>query len=340
MNPDSSDKTKVFPIWNTLKLILAIGLSVFVLSRTNLSDLVETLRGASVFWLVASTLLFISVTLLKTLQYYILLKGELSYSQVLNLIIWQNTISNYFLTSAGIVTYITMTRLEHEIKVSRSVTIFLLTKAGDLTAIWIMLLVSTGLLWSRLGVLQALAVFLILAIGLAVLAFSLTILLRRRFVVFLEMVLDRMGISKFEFVSQGLKHLQRLAAMEQIKILRIFGMMLLCSFAYLGATLAWSYANLAVFNLFLEPVPFVFVFALIQLVSYVPISVFGGLGITESSSLYFWSFFNLPVDVLAPVMVGIRVVFYMVNLIPLIYLPLYAISHGPKKNQTHERQEP
>jgi hypothetical protein len=109
----------------------------------------------------------------------------LSYSQVLNLIIWQNTISNYFLTSAGIVTYITMTRMEHEIKISRSVTIFLLTKAGDLTAIWVMLLVSTVFLWSRLGVLQALAVILILAIGLAVLAFFLTILLRRRFVVFL-----------------------------------------------------------------------------------------------------------------------------------------------------------
>jgi hypothetical protein len=337
LNPDNSDRRKTSPVWNTFKLILAIGLSVFVLSRTNLSDLAETLRNASIPWLVVSVALFILVTLLKALQYYILMRRDLSYSQVLNLIIWQNTISNYFLTSAGIVTYITMTRLEHEIKVSRSVTIFLLTKAGDLTAIWVMLLVSTGLLWSRLGVLQALAVFLILAIGLAVLAFFLTILLRRRFVVFLGTILDRMGLSKFEFVSQALKHLHSLADMEQIKILRIFGTMLLCSFAYLGATLAWSYANLAIFNLFMQPTPFVFVFALIQLVSYIPVTVFGGLGVTESGFLYFWKFFNVAPEVLAPVMIGTRFVFYLVNLIPLIYLPLYAISHGSKNHQANEQ---
>lgn len=340
MNPDNSDKTKISPIWNTLKLLLAVSLSVFVLSRTNLSDLAETLRNASIPWLIVSVVLFILVTLLKALQYYILMRRELSYSQVLNLIIWQNTVSNYFLTSAGIVTYITMTRLEHEIRISRSVTTFLLTKAGDLTAIWLILLVSTGLLWSQLGVLQTPALLLSLVIGIGVSTFYLTIFLRQRFINSLKGLSVRIGISRFGVVLQALNHLQYVADMDQSRVLRVLGRLILCSFAYLGATLAWSYANLAVFNLFMQPVPFVFVFALIQLVSYIPIAVFGGLGITESSSLYFWSFFNVPADVLAPVLVGIRVVFYIVNLIPLIYLPLYAISHGSKKNQIHERQEP
>jgi hypothetical protein len=99
--------------------------------------------------------------------------------------------------------------------------------------------------------------------------------------------------------------------MEQGKILRIFGTMLLCSFAYLGATLAWSYANLAIFNLFMQPMPFVFVLSLIQLVSYIPVTFLAGLGITESGFLYFWKFFNVAPEVLAPVMIGTRFVFIL-----------------------------
>lgn len=340
MKPDNSRKTKVLSVWNVLKILLAVGLSFFVLSKTNLPDLVETLRNGSIPWLVVSTVLFVLLTLLKTLQYYILLRSELSYLQVLNLIIWQNVIANFFLTGAGVATYITMTRVEHEIKISRSVTVFLLTKAGDLTAIWSVLLVAAGFLWPQLGALQTPVLLLILVIGIAVLAFFLTILLRQRFVSFLKVFFERTKLSRFGFVAQALNTLQEMANMDQVRLLRIIGALTLCSFIYLGVTLVWNYANLAIFNLFMQPMPFVFVLSLIQLVSYIPIAVFGGLGITESSSLYFWSFFDVTAEVLVPVMVGVRVVFYMVNLIPLIYLPLYAISHGPKKNQTHERQEP
>jgi hypothetical protein len=340
MKPDNSRRTKVLSVWNVLKILLAVGLSFFVLSKTNLPDLVETLRNGSIPWLVVSTVLFVLLTLLKTLQYYILLRSELSYLQVLNLIIWQNVIANFFLTGAGVATYITMTRVEHEIKISRSVTVFLLTKAGDLTAIWSVLLVAAGFLWPQLGALQTPVLLLILVIGIAVLAFFLTILLRQRFVSFLKVFFERTKLSRFGFVAQALNTLQEMANMDQVRLLRIIGALTLCSFIYLGVTLVWNYANLAIFNLFMQPMPFVFVLSLIQLVSYIPIAVFGGLGITESSSLYFWSFFDVTAEVLVPVMVGVRVVFYMVNLIPLIYLPLYAISHGPKKNQTHERQEP
>jgi uncharacterized membrane protein YbhN (UPF0104 family) len=64
--------------------------------------------------------------------------------------------------------------------------------------------------------------------------------------------------------------------------------------------------------------------------------VFGGLGITETSALYFWSFFQIPQDVLAPALIGIRVIFYVFNLIPLIYLPVYSAFLKPKEQIQHE----
>ena len=223
-----------------------------------------------------------------------------------------------------------MTRMEHKMKVSRSVTSFLLTKAGDLIAIWLVLLVSSILLWPQIAQLQKPVLLLILVIGAAVFVFFLTVLLRQRFIAFLKTFFDRIGLSRFNFVEQALNHLQNLANMNQVTTLRILGVLILCSFVYLAVSLAWVYANYAVFHLHVEPVIFIFVSVLMQLVSYIPIVVFGGLGITESSSLYFFGVFGINPTILAPVLVGCRILFYLLNLLPLIYLPLYAIFQGKK----------
>jgi uncharacterized membrane protein YbhN (UPF0104 family) len=89
------------------------------------------------------------------------------------------------------------------------------------------------------------------------------------------------------------------------------------------------YTNLAIFHLQPDIFAILFVSVLTQLVSYFPVSVFGGLGINETSALYFWSFFGIPQDVLAPALIGIRIVFYLFNLIPLIYLPVYSVFLKP-----------
>lgn len=311
-------------IWNVLKIVLAVGLVIFVFSKTDLTSFASTLKNASPFWLIISGVLFFLLTLLKALQYYVLMRNELTYLQVLNVIIWQNAISNFFLAGAGIVTYITMARMEHEMKISRSVMIFLLTKAGDLTAIWLALVISSNLVWSQIGVLQIPILILLAAIGVVILLFFFTVLFRQRFVSLLSRILGWLKVSRVKFVEQLVLSLQSLANIEQNKVLSTFSLLLLYSSIYLVVTISWVYTNLAIFHLRLDILAIVFVGALMQIVSYLPLSVFGGLGITETSALYFWSFFGVSQDSLAPALIGIRVIFYLFSLIPLMYLPLYA----------------
>ena len=318
-----------FSPWNLLKIVLACVLIAYVLSRSDLPSLVATLKNASVFWLIVSAVLYILLTLLKALQYSVLMRGSLTYLQVLNVTIWQNAVSNFFLAGAGIAAYITMTRLEHEVKISRSVTIFILTKLGDLIAIWLMLLITARLLWSDIAGLQALVIFIIAGIGSAVLFLGFTIFFRQRFVVLLSRILAWLRIAKMKPLEQLMHHVQNLANMEQKKILTTFGLLLLYSFIYLTVSIGFIYANLAIFHLQLDVIAVIFVSVLIQLVSYFPVSVFGGLGVTETSALYFWSFFEIPQTALASALIGIRVVFYLFNLIPLIYLPVYSAFLKP-----------
>lgn len=312
-------------VWSAFKLALGIGLILFVLSQTNLADLTRTLQHANLTWLTVSIILFLLTTLLKVLQYHILMRNDASYLQVLHLIVWQNAISNYFLTGAGIVTYFTMTRMEHEIKTSRSATIFLLTKAGDLIAIWLTLVASTVLLWFHITPVRVPLLVALAFITFIILTFFLTVFLRQGFVSLVKRFLDRVGVSRLGFVEQGVEYLHGLAAMNQVKVLRILGALILCSFVYLAVSLGWVYTTYAVFNLHITPAPFIFVSLVIQLVSYIPVSVLGGLGITETTSLYLFELFGISPTTLTPVLVSARVLFYLLNLLPLIYLPIYEL---------------
>jgi len=324
-------------VWNFLKILLALGLVFFVFSKTDLATLSSTLRNASAFWLIISCLLFVLLTLLKALQYYTLMRNDLTYAQVLNLIVWQNAVSNFFLAGAGILTYLTTTRMEHEMKLSRSVLIFFLTKVGDLTAIWLALVISSSLVWSKIHILRIPVIVLVLGMGILITGFFLTALFRQRFVSILDQFLDWVGASKIGLVEKGMSFLRNLANIRQVKVLNLFGRLLLYSLIYLAITISWIYANLAIFHLRLDILAIIFVSALMQLVSYFPVSVFGGLGISETSALYFWSFFDIPQDVLAPALIGIRVVFYLFNLIPLIYLPVYSALLKPKEHAPNEQ---
>ncbi len=322
-------------LWDLLKIVLALGLVIYVFSRSELSSLASTLQNASLFWFLISGALYILLTVLKALQYFVLLRGSLTYPQVLNVTIWQNAVSNFFLAGAGIAAYITMTRLEHEVKVSRSVTVFVLTKVGDLIALWVALLIASNLVWREIGVLQTAILVLLLGIGSIILIFFLTILFRQRFVSILNGILERLRISGIKFVKSGIGYLQSLANMEQSRVLSTMGLLILYSFIYLAVTVACTYTNLATFHLRPEISAVLFVSVLIQLVSYFPVSVFGGLGVTETSALYFWSFFGFPEPVMAPVLIGIRAMFYLLNLIPLIYLPAYSGWIKPREQAQH-----
>jgi uncharacterized membrane protein YbhN (UPF0104 family) len=328
-------KSGMFSLWDLLKIVLALGLVIYVLSKSELSSLASTLQNASLFWFLISGALYILLTLLKALQYFVLLRGSLTYSQVLNVTISQNAVSNFFLAGAGIAAYITMTRLEHEVKVSRSVTVFILTKVGDLIAVWVALLIASNLVWRDIGLLRTPIIVLLLGIGSIILLFFFTILFRQRFVSTLNGILDWLRISGIEFIKNGMSYLQSLASMEQSRVLSTFGLLILYSFLYLAVTVACSYTNLATFHLQPDISAVLFVSVLIQLVSYFPVSVFGGLGITETSALYFWSFFGFPEPVMAPVLIGIRTMFYLLNLIPLIYLPAYSGWIKPKEQAQH-----
>lgn len=317
-------------IWNIVKIILALLLVGFVLSRTDLNQLRSLLAHISIPWLVGYIILFLSLTVLKAVQYYYLNGEGVSFPSVLNVVVMQNVITNYFASTAGIASYLVLFRAEHGVKVGRSAVIFILTKIGDLIIIWVALCVSSLLVWQTIDIFHNFVLAVAAGIGLVLLIFFLTVLFRQKFVLLLGKVLKTLRLSQLSFIQKGMNTLDALSETESDMVARMLVKAFGLSTIYFLLSIAWIYASFQAFNFQQDLRDIVFVSTLMQMVSYVPIQIFGGLGVSEAGTLYFWTPFPVMQAELASVLIGNRIIFYLVNLLPLLYLPIYTLFLRPK----------
>ena len=319
-------------LWNIVKIIVALTLVGFILSETDFEHLTQTLRNVSIPWLIVSIAAYLVLTVLKALQYYILLGEGVSYLEILNIVVVQNVITNFLTAGAGIASYIASLRVEHGVKVGRSLVLFILTKIGDLIAIWVFVLISSFLVWTKVEVLHVPVIVLLSFMGTALAVFFLTILYRQRFVALINTVLNRLKLSQIKIVVQGMDVLNSLVEADSARILHVLRATLMISFVYLAITIGMIYAGLKTFNMELSMSAVAFVTVLNQLVSYFPIQVFGGLGIYEMSSLYLFGLFTPAHDALISALIGMRLIIYVRTLVPLLYLPVHTFFLRTKGN--------
>ena len=119
--------------------------------------------------------------------------------------------------------------------------------------------------------------------------------------------------------------LASLAEQEHGFVFRMVGTGIAFSLIYMTVTMLWLYASLQTFSFEIQFLQVVFVNIFMQLISYLPIQVFGGLGVNETTSLYLYGIFNFPQTELAAILIGTRLLFYLTNLVVLLYLPVHTL---------------
>jgi uncharacterized membrane protein YbhN (UPF0104 family) len=320
-------------ILNAGKAALALFLVWFVVSQTDFAQLRDTLNSISIPWLGVYTILFILAVMAKALQYKIVIGREVTYTRVLSVVVMQNVVSNFLAASAGVASYVALLRVEHGVKVSRAMIAFILTKVGDLTAIFILLLASLLGGWSDIEPVKGLTLLLLMGMGGFLASFGFVVLFRERFVTVLRSVFERIRLTRFGLVNQGLDILDALAEQDQVDILRTMGRVLAGSFLYLAVTLPWLYSSMRMFSIHLNGWEIAFTSAFYYLVTYVPVQIFGGLGVTEAGMMYIYHLFGPSLAELAAILIGLRVLSALMNLSLLLYLPLYGfLSHTKSDN--------
>lgn len=325
-------KSRFFQPGNLIKVTLAFLLIFFVLSKTDFAALYALRTQVETGWILLAFGLFFLMTLLKAFQYHLFLKQDIRYLQMLNIVVVQNVVSNFVAAGAGIASYFALSRIEQGVKLSRSGVAFILTKVGDVIAIWVFLLISSILLWEQIVSLQGFVIGLLVALGIAILLVVLSILLRQKFSNQLRRWLEKLKLANIKYVHMGLNVLDEVVAQDEIFSLRLLGLATVYSLVYLLVTMWWFLANVRSFDIQISMVAIVFVNVFIQLLSNIPVQAFGGLGVNESTSLYLYQFFYSDQQELASALIGIRILFYLMNLATLVYLPFHKLFASKQIN--------
>jgi uncharacterized membrane protein YbhN (UPF0104 family) len=90
---------------------------------------------------------------------------------------------------------------------------------------------------------------------------------------------------------------------------------------YFACSLAWSYTVIQAFRIPIDLPGILFVSAMRQIISFIPIQVFGGLGVTEISALYLFGLFGIPVPELSAALLGMRIYTTLLSGLTLLYIP-------------------
>ena len=322
---------KVGIVWNFLKILFAIALVWYFLSWVDLGELYDLWGRVQITYLLATIVLYSTLTFLKAYIYQqILVEQKTKYPRVLNIVVLQNSISNFLASSAGLASYLALLHLEENVKLRQSGLTFLIVKIGDLFAVWLFSIVCSFLLWDRVGELQSAILFFLFLVGLGFVAFFLALFWRRVFISLTNRMMLSLRLLKFSFFKQVVNILDAFAEMPQGAVFHIVYKAFGLSFIYNLITMAWMVVSMNAFQLPIDALSILFVSCILQLFSMIPVSVFGGLGITEVTSLYLYTLLGVPSTELSVILVGWRILYYITNLLLVLYLPIYALFIEPK----------
>ena len=312
-------------VWNTLKILVAAILVWILLSKTDLNQLFALHNRILISYLIATVILYIFLTLFKALKYHLLIQQPTEYPRVLNIVVLQNALANFLANSAGMASYLALFKIEENVRMGQSGLVFVITKIGDLFAVWFVMIICSFLLWHRIVAMQQIVLFLEIIVGMGFIVFFMAIFWRKWFITSLNRLLTRFQLVRFSLVKQIMQVLDAFSEMQQNTVFSIVFFAIGLSILHYLLTLSWMVVSMRVFSLQLETLVIVFISGILQLFSLVPINVFGGLGVTEVTSLYLYSLFGVNQGEISVVLVGWRILYYLTNLVVLIYLPVYAI---------------
>jgi uncharacterized protein (TIRG00374 family) len=317
-----SQPTMQSRLWAVLKIGLALVLAGFVLRQTSVTELVELWQRLSLIWLLPAILSFWAIIWLNARRYCLLLDGKATFRQILALVVLQTALGNLIATSAGAVSYVGILRRKYEVQVSRGVSSLLLARFGDMISLMLALALSSTFVWFQVKSLRILVVLLLLAMLGVVVAFVFVLALRQRIVGLIERLVELLRLNQLGFIKRVVSALSELAEQDTDYLRRLLGPLLAYSLCSLTLSFAHAYAVVQLLAIPLGLWQVVFTVALMQFMTLIPIQVFGGLGVSDVTSLYLYGLFGLGQSAVTPAIIGSRILFYLINLLLLFYFPL------------------
>jgi uncharacterized membrane protein YbhN (UPF0104 family) len=313
-------------LWRILQIATAIGLASIVISEVEVDSISSLWKRISISWLLLSIFAFYASVWSMARRYWVLIGRRVEFHDLFHVVLYQNIMSNLVTTAAGAAWYVAILHTKHSIRVTNCFFSLICARFGDLLTLVASLSLATLVVWQYIPTLHLVVTIVIVFLAAVVLSVGLIIKCRRRLVKIVGQILNR-----FQLHSQGGVYRQRVimsfAEFARGEVGESRGRSIVAFTGYsvltLSTMLLFAYSSLRVFGVPIDIWPVVFVVSLTQIMSLVPIQIFGGLGLYDFAYLYLYGLFGFEGSEFAAVIVGLRVCFYLTNvmLLGVIILP-------------------
>jgi uncharacterized membrane protein YbhN (UPF0104 family) len=195
------------------------------------------------------------------------------------------------------------------------------------------LFISALIIWPEITPLRWLVALILGGMICIVLVVALILVYRHRFLTLIDRVLRWTRLNRISLVQRGMDALTALAEQEPERIRANIRPLMGYSALTLLFSFGFFYGSIKFFAVPIGPWPVLFMFVLTQLLMFLPIHVFGGLGLIDVPLLYLYGLFGISQHAIAPAIIGGRVLLYILNLLLLLYLPVETLW---RRNANHE----
>ncbi len=309
-------------VWPLVKVAIAFGLIGVVLSEVNLESLGLLWRRISIPWFVLSIVAFCTSIWLMARRYWLLIGTQVSFCELFHFVLYQNLVGNLLTTVAGAAWYVGVLRNQSNVGITTSLSSLVIARFGDLVTLLIGLIAAALIVWLEISAVHvAVVVVMIIALGLTACGFAM-LGFRHHLLRSATRILGSYRLLQNSFVSSCVEALDECFHQMIPAYSALAGWVSAYSIFILGSMLLFAYSSLRIFGVHLEIWVVLFVVTFTQLLSFLPIQVFGGLGLYDFTYLYLYGLFGVQRSEFAAVIVGLRVCYYLANLalVPLVII--------------------
>ena len=318
-------------VWVWFKLALALILVGFVVTKIQMDDLAILTGSVSPGWLPFCAFCFLGWIGIAARRYWWLVGRTMPYPQAISVVVIQTVVGNLVATGAGLVSYLAILRNRHQVGVGLGMWSIILARFLDLVIFLPALVVSGGMVWWEIGSIRWLVIILTSVLSGLVILLGLILLFRRRAAGPLRRLLGCLGVDGLAVAGKAMAALDDLSRQEPKMLRGLWRPLAINTLLAMILSFGVFYGTVRFFSIPIGIWPMLFMFTLTQLLMLVPIHVFGGLGVVDVPLLYLYGMFGFGQQVVAPVVIGGRLLLYLWNLLALLYLPLEGRSNHKQR---------
>ena len=298
--------------WRLGKFAISFCLIAYLAVSVEWPRVWAATRAASIPWLALGLFSIPAGILFISLRYCSLVNERVSLSVMLRLVVFQGAVSTFLANAAGSLSFIGILIKLHKLPAELAIQSTIIARLADMLLSLIVASVLAAMVWHHLESvrpLMRLAVMVSVAILLLGVA---TVIIGRRLPVSLLAHADDVGGDNTSLVHKLLGLCARVIRLDAGYVASILPKTLAYSFVLQAVVAVSMYCNAYAFHLNIGFFEAAFVGVVSSFIASIPITVVGGLGVYEVSTVGLLALFGVPVEAGAGMILVVRTIFFLV----------------------------